>query len=424
MNLLKLAWKNLTAKPLSMLLSLLLFALGTGLVALLLLLNQQLQEKFDKNLANIDLIIGAKGSPLQLVLCNMYHVDNPTGNVDIADIKPFLNPNHPLLAKAVPVSVGDSYKGYRIVGSTLDFPELYHAQLHEGRLWQSTMEVAIGATVAAKAQLHIGDTFLSAHGLVDAEEMLEMHRTDVRFKVVGIFAPTGSVLDQLILTNTQSIWAVHEHEAQETAAGHEHAHDASPLAHLDSITDLRQAPERQITALLLRFKGRNAQTLNMARGINENTKLQAASPAIELNRLYSMMGAGETLLRAIALVIMAVSGISIFISLYNSLKERRYELSLMRVMGASPRRLFLLIILEGTLLSLVGCAIGIALGHVGMELLAGVMESTYRYTFSGWVFLKEETYLLLAAMGIGLLAAVLPALQAFSMDISATLSEG
>ena len=119
MNLLKLSWKNLFAKPLSTLLTLVLFALGVGLIIFLILFNKQLQNKFDSNLANIDLVIGAKGSPLQMILCNMYHIDNPTGNIQIEEAKPFLNPKHPLIAKAYPLSLGDSQKGFRIVGTIL-----------------------------------------------------------------------------------------------------------------------------------------------------------------------------------------------------------------------------------------------------------------------------------------------------------------
>ena len=120
MNLLQLSWKNLINKPLSMLLSLVLFALGVGLISLLLILNKQMQEQFDKNLAGIDLVVGAKGSPLQLILAGMYHIDAPTGNVPIQSAKAFMNPKHPLIKRGIPLSMGDSHQGYRIVGTTYD----------------------------------------------------------------------------------------------------------------------------------------------------------------------------------------------------------------------------------------------------------------------------------------------------------------
>jgi len=185
MNSIKLSWKNLTSKPLAMLLSLVLFALGVGLISLLLLLNKQLEEKFQKNLAGIDLVIGAKGSPLQLILNSMYHVDAPTGNI----------------------TVGDSYKTYRIIGTNKKILDLYEAEIGSGKLWEEDFEVTIGAAIAEILNLKIGDEFHSSHGFVS--DGINEHSDSEPFKVTGILQPTGSVVDQLILTNTASIWKVH-----------------------------------------------------------------------------------------------------------------------------------------------------------------------------------------------------------------------
>lgn len=412
MNLLALSWKNLLSKPLSLLLSLVLFALGVGLISLLLLVNRQLEEKFEKNLAGINLVIGAKGSPLQLILSSMYHIDAPTGNIPIQEIRPFINPRHPFIKTAVPLSLGDSYKGYRIVGTNSDFFKVYGAETGQGKMFEKTMEAVVGANAAKALDLKIGDTFFSAHGLQDDLEMTHDHAS---FRITGILKPTGSAADQLILTATRSIWAVHEHEAAHQQEDHSNE--------LDIQRPLSDFPEKAITSLLLQFKGRNIQTLNMQRSINENTNLQAATPAIEITRLYSLMGIGADALRWLALIIIAVSGLSIFISLYASLKERRYELALMRTMGASPFRLFALIVLEGLLLSALGYLIGIALSHGGMQILAGFLQDTYRYTFTGKVFLKEELFLLFGAIAVGFAAAVIPALQASNTDIHETLAE-
>lgn len=445
MNLLSLSWKNLANKPLSTLLSLVLFALGVGLISLLLLLNRQLQDKFEKNLAGIDLVVGAKGSPLQLILSSMYHIDAPTGNISIQEATPFLRPGHPLIQTAVPLSLGDSHKGYRIVGTTPDILRLYEAKVTEGSIWKASMETTIGAAVAEGLKLKAGDSFYSSHGFVQDENLV--HDDAGAFKVVGILQPTGSVIDQLILTSNQSIWAVHEHggegHEEETAKETEHPHEegeahdheeegagnteAAPThaAAYASGRPLLEYPEKDITSILIKFKSRtNYQALNMQRGINENTGLQAATPAIEINRLYALLGVGAKALRWLAIIIVAVSGLSIFISLYSSLRDRRYELALMRVMGASPGKLLVLIILEGLLLAALGYALGIALSHAGMGVLAGQMKESYRYTFSGMVFLKEELHLLAGALGIGFLAAILPAIQASRTDISTTLAEG
>ena len=425
---LKLAWRNLTDRPLSMLLTLTLFALGVGLTSLLLLVNKQLTDKFEKNLAGIDVVVGAKGSPLQLILCNMYHVDVPTGNISLKSARPFLNPRHPLIKKSIPLSLGDSYKTYRVVGTLPDFVGLYNGQIAEGKLWHLPMETSIGATIAARTGLKIGDSFSSNHGLTtDGDE-----HEDAKFKVVGIFAPTGTVLDQLILTASESTWQVHEHHedpsVNDEGEAHQHvehqAINADSLFNIDPRTRLLTADSsKQITALLLQFKARNVQTLNFQRNLNENTDMQAATPALEINRLFEMMGVGESALKALAGLIVVVSGLSIFIALFNSLRERRYELALLRVMGSGRERLFLLIILEGLILSFIGFVIGIVLSHGAMQLLGKYMTDAYRYTFSGKIWLVEEWSLLVGALIIGFLAAIIPAFSAYKTDISKTLGK-
>ncbi len=448
MNLLKLSWKNLTNKPLNMLLSLVLFGLGVGLISLLLVLNDQLQEKFEKNLAGVDLVIGAKGSPLQLILSSMYHIDAPTGNIPIKAATPFLREGHPIIETSIPLSLGDSHRGFRVVGTEPEILDLYNARIAEGQMWSKTLEVVAGAAVADELGLKIGDTFKSSHGFDQNEDLI--HEDAESFIIVGILAPTGSVIDQLLLTRFSSPWAVHEHEHEDEEGhnheeddpdheGHSHEdHDHEGHDHGDSEhrhdhssgnaepypEDLLAYKDKQITSILVKFKGHNIQALNMQRAINENTEMQAATPAIEINRLYALMGTGTKALRWLAIVIIIVSGLSIFISLYSSLKERRYELALMRVMGASRGRLLALIILEGLLLAVLGYLLGMALSHGAMYLLADQMKETYQYTFSWTNFLVEEAYLLGGALLIGLVAALIPALQVQGMDISDTLADG
>jgi len=458
MSMIKLAWKNVLFKPLSMLMSLILFALGTGLIALLLLMQRQLQENFEGNLAGVDLVIGAKGSPLQMILSSMYHIDSPTGNITLQEAKPFLNPKHPLISTAVPLSLGDSYRGYRIVGTTHAFLSLYNVGLEEGQLWERNFEVTIGNKVARNLKLQIGDTFKSSHGF--EEDIDAGHVDHLSFKVVGILEASGTVADQLILTTNQSYWLVHgeqvQHETADTAlissevetqdadhkahghsevVEHEHAdqEDGHGEHHHTEIPDdsglvphdlLEEDPALDITSLLLKFKARNFQALNMQRNINDNTDMQAATPAIEINRLYNLMGTGERILRMLAWAITIVSGLSVFISLFSSLRDRRYELALMRVMGAGRGKLFTLIVLEGLLLAGIGCMFGILLSHVAMEVLGGAMEESYGYRFTGWRFLREEGWIIAGALVIGFIAAVIPAVQASRTDIAETLTEG
>lgn len=446
MKLLKLAWKNIIHNPLNLLLSIILFGLGIGLINFLILFNTQLKNKFDSNLAGIDLVIGSKGSPLQMILSSMYHVDAPTGNVKVSEVKAFLNPKHPLIKAAVPLSLGDNYKSYRIVGTTDSLMSFYNATLQQGKFYDSNLEVVIGRAVADDTGLKLGDKFKSSHGFNDDDDLAHDHAA---FKVVGILNGTGSVIDQLILTNPSTVWKVHDHSDEERAPvpskddpddhdhdgdghpdhapedheGHDHsAHDHGPIARTNA--ELLNYPDKEITTLLIKFRNRtNFQALSMPRSINDNTDMQAASPAIEINRLYSMIGSGRQMLQWLAALIGIISAISIFIVLLKSMRERKYELALIRVMGGSRSSLYSLITIEGMIMTAIGFFVGFILSHIGMEILAGSLKSSYKYSFTGWQFMKEEWMLLGISLLIGVIASLIPAISAARMDIHKTLNE-
>jgi len=443
MNILKLSWKNILAKPLNSMMSVLLFALSVGLITFLTLFNDQFKKGLDNNLAGIDLVIGAKGSPLQLILNSMYHIDAPTGNIPIGEAAPFLNPKHPLLSAAVPLSLGDSYGAFRIAGTTPSIFRLYGAKQVEGDIFKDDFDIVAGSAAAAKLHLHVGDEFYSTHGLDDNPDLAHDHGNP--FVIKGILQPTGTVLDQLLLTTPQTVWKVHEHdttssastqsnhdEHAHTAKGHEHS--SKPVITIDSsvaqvltdsiISALRAQPEKEITSILIRFKTRtNIQSLNLLRNINANTGLMAASPAMEINRLYAMMGSGTEALQYMAILIAIVAAISIFISLYTSLKERRYEMALLRVGGAGPGKLFLMIISEGMWIALLGLILGLVAGHLGMNLAGTLLEKGYKYQFTGLLWVTEEIWIIAGALFVGLLAAVLPAVQGSRTDLHRTLAE-
>lgn len=487
MNTIKLAWRNIIHDPLTLILNLVLLTLGIGLINFILLLNTQLKDKFEKNLAGVDMVIGAKGSPLQMILCSMYHIDAPTGNISIKEAKPFLREVHPLIEKSVPLSMGDSHKGYRIIGTDHKILEFYNAEIGNGKLWNNLYDVTVGHEVAQALGLKIGSQFKSSHGFTDDVDLEHDHGT---LTVVGILKPTGSVIDQLILVSTESVWAVHDHDHDHEGhehgegahddrdhdheghdhgegahndhdheehdhdhdhaghdhgehdhghdphdhdhSGHDHAHDHSGHDHAshDHRNDMSRAhlmthEEEEITSILVKFKNKtNFQALNMPRNINENTDLQAASPAYEINRLYDMMGVGTKALQLLALLIAAVSAISIFVSLLNSLKKRKYELSLLRVMGGRPISLLTLILLEGLILAVLGYVLGMLVSHISMSALGGDLHEKYNYQFAAWTVHGKELMLFLATIGLGLAAALLPAIMAYKTDIHENLSEG
>ena len=419
---LKLAWKNIISNPFGSILSIGLVALSVGLVVFFGHVNRQFQQTMENNTAGVHLILAAKGSPLQSVLCNLYHVDNPTGNITIDEVKAFFNPKHPLIDKAIPLSIGDSYKAHRIIGTTKEIAELYSASIETGEWWQTSNEVVVGAQAARELSLNIGDIFQSSHGLIE-DGMDHTHEGDL--VVTGILERTGSVLDNLILTSFTTIWAVHDgHNHEDEHHEHDHAHEQLDLVTENERDVLLQNPEKDITSVLLTFKNHNHQTLNMMRSINENSTIQAAHPAWELNRLYSMVGAGTQLLSYLAWLIGIVSLISIFLSLLQSLRARKYELSLLRVMGAKPNQIFKLIIFEGLIQVLIGLAIGLLLAHVGLYLVDLLVEDAYRYHVKAWRFGDIEGGVVLIALLLGLISSLWPAFLAYRTDVSKTLQEG
>ncbi len=403
----KIIWRNAWQKPLSTTLSLVLLTFGTGIIAMILVLNQRVTEKFNNDLENIDLVVGAKGSPLQLVLSAVYQVDAPTGNISLEEAQKVMH--YPLVEQAIPLAYGDSYQSYRIVGTDRQNLEKYHAALAQGRVFDTVMEAVIGSAAAQATGLKLGAEFLGTHGLGATGHV---HKEFV-YKVTGILQPTGTVLDQLVLTNIETVWHIHAHkdddgDEEEAPAG---AANAGVANH----------PETQLTALLVKLRSPMA-LFTMPRIINETTNMQAASPTLEMNRLFSLLGVGVTTLQVVAFAIMLLAGLSVFIALYQRLQERRYELALARAMGCSRLRLFILVLAEGLLLAVVGYAAGIVLCHTGLYWLQQTGRRSMHLALQPWRFTAGETWLLLLTLGVGLIAALLPAAKAFYLNISKTLS--
>ncbi len=414
MNLLNISWRNLNDKRMNSFLSCLLMSLGITIISLLLLLNKQLDDQFKKNIRGIDMVVGAKGSPLQLILSAIYQIDSPTGNISLDEAN-FLTKN-PLVKTAIPLSMGDNFKTFRIIGTNKKYLDHFEAKIAQGKLFENALDVVVGAKAAEVTGLKLGDTFSGTHGYDDNGDV----HHDKKYKVVGILAYSNSVADQVILTPLESVWSIHEH-----AAG---AMPATPMIDLQGVAGeekpAKGEPEekKEITALLIKFRNPMG-LIALPRLINANTKMQSALPSIEINRLFSLLGVGIDTLRFIALAIIIISGISVFVSLYNSLKERKYELALMLSMGATRIKLFLLLLLEGLIISLLGYVIGIALSRFGMWALGSGVEKSFHYDLKAMMLLPEEIALLGGAILIGLIAAGIPSLGVYNINISKTLAD-
>ncbi|TWB38135.1 ABC transporter permease [Nitrospirillum pindoramense] len=413
MNTLGLAWAYLKRSALTTCLNVALLALGVGTIVVLILVGTQLQDRLAKDAAGVDLVVGAKGSPLQLILSALYQIDIPTGNIPLSQAQALAA--DPLVAQAVPLALGDSFRGYRIVGTDPSFVALRHAQVAEGRLWQAPMEVTVGAQVARAAGLKVGDQFNGNHGLSAGGAVHE----GMPYTVVGILAPTGGVVDRLVLTPIDSVWAVHD--------AHHHHHDGDDHdAHehqADGAEPAQQAPEREVTSVLLRYRSPIAAAL-LPRRINTGSVLQAASPAAEMTRLLSLVGIGTDTVRGFGLLLVASSALSIFVALYNATQARRYDLAVMRALGATRTRISGLLLAEALAMGTAGTALGLVLGHSAVELAGRLVPQARDMGITGLQFPATEPYLLILAAGLSVLAALVPAIQAYRTDVSAVLSRG
>ncbi len=408
MNLPLLVWKYLKARPLNTIVNVLLLGLGVAVIAILLLFSKQLQSKIEENSRGVDLVVGAKGSPLQIILCNIFHIDFPTGNINLAEAERLSK--HRLVKNAIPLALGDSYKNFRIVGTTTAYPALYQVELANGQWFANDLEVVAGAGVAKALPLKLGDTFASAHGL---SEEGHAHEESV-YRITGIAKPTGTVMDNLLFTSIPSVWKVHEHEGEEKE---DRVGPPSPLVPSVVAGD----STREITSLLIQFRNPIA-AIQLPRLINGQTNMQAASPAFETARLFSILGVGVDVLMGFAYVLIFISGLSIFIALYNSLKERQYDLAIMRAMGATRTKLFVSVIMEGGTYTLLGSTLGLLLGHGVMLMFVAWVPEGQQAGISASLFYIEELWLLVGSLLLGLMCALIPALQAYRTDIHKVLA--
>ncbi len=459
MNIGKISVRNIRYKPLSAFLSIMLLAFGVGIIIMLMGTTEQLEKQFTKNIKGIDMVVGAKGSPLQLILSSVYQIDAPTGNISLQEFEKLAK--NPLVEKAIPLAYGDNYEGYRIIGTTKAYPKHYEAELAAGKWWGKSGEVSMGSRAAELTGARLGTKFSGSHGLINDMD----HHDHFSYTVVGVMKPTGTVLDKLILTEVSSVWDVHATHGEEPAApakdttnltyrdsnnavaevvkgegesegereregesegereGEEtHQHHAGEDHHHAGEDHHHEDESREITAGLISFRSPMG-NLTIPRMVNQNTNMQAALPAIEVNRLFSLMGTSVKILRILAFLIVFISAVSVFISLYQSLKERKFELALMRTMGAGSGQLFLIVLIEGLVIATLGYLFGLLLGKAALFTISQMAEGAYQYTLQMKWLTMNEALLLPASLGIGFVAAVIPALQAYRLNISKVLSD-
>jgi putative ABC transport system permease protein len=415
---------SLKSRWLNSILSVFLTAFGVMLALLIIQFGHHIQTRLSADGQGIDIVVGAKGSPLQLILSSVYHIDIPTGNIPYDEAEKWMK--HPQIKTAIPLALGDNWKGYRIVGTTPAYMEHYGAKLAEGLIWGKAFEAVAGSSVGLK----IGDEFTGAHGLMAGGHEHE----DERYKITGVMKPTGTVLDRLILTSLDSVLEIHGLKG----VGHDHHHDEREHQHQEESHDdhahheehdehekheghdHEKAGEPEITALLLTTKSPIA-NINLPRSINRESALQAANPALEMARLTSMLGLGSQSFTALSGILIIIAALSIFAGLGGSLENRMGDLAVLRAIGYSKRRVFKIITLEGMVIVITGLALGLIMGLGGFALLTRIM-TPLQDSGASISFTSDFILVVLAVLLAGLIAAMLPALRASRVDVARQLS--
>lgn len=398
MKLVALSFRYLWSRPLAAGLNLLLLSLGLASITLVLLVSEQIDRAFERDLAGIDLVVGAKGSPMQLILAGVFHMDVPPGNIPLAEVQALQK--DPRVAKLIPLSLGDSFRGFRLVGTSADYISHYGATLAQGVLWRGAMQAVLGAEVALKAGMTAGDTFIGSHGLGGGGHA---HGNNP-YRVSGVLKPCQCVLDRLILTATESVWQVHE------------------KAHADDEEDRKaMEEEREITLALIQYRSPLA-AVTLPRYVNTSTGMQAAAPAVEVTRLLRMLGVGTDVLRGFGVVLLLTAGLSVFIALWNAVRERRADLAMLRMLGASPAKVAGLLLCEALWLALLASALGLLGGHLLTGLVGWMLQAEKSLPVTAWVWVPAEAWIPGTAVLVAGLAALMPAFSAYRVDAGQLLN--
>lgn len=401
MKIITLSFKYLCSRPLAAGLNLLLLALGVASITLVLLTSSQIDHAFERDLKGIDVVVGAKGSPMQLILAGVFHIDTPTGNIPLADVTTLQQDQR--VATLIPLSLGDSFRGFRIVGTTADYVTHYEAKLASGVMWKLPLEAVIGAEIATNTGLKPGNSFIGSHGLG-----AEGHaHGSTPYQVTGVLAPCSCVLDRLILTATESVWRVHEKAIE----------GDTPL---DAEDKKAIEDDREVTMALIRYKSPLA-AVSFPRFVNTTTNMQAAAPAIEITRLLRMVGVGTDVLRGFGAVLLLTAGLSVFIALWNAVRERRADLAMLRMLGASPQKVAGLLVCEALWLAFLASILGLFLGHLLTAAVGYLLQVEKSLPVTGWIWLVEEWAIPATAAVVAVVAALIPAISAYRVDVQSLL---
>ncbi|MBS0264016.1 MAG: ABC transporter permease [Planctomycetes bacterium] len=442
MNLVTIAAKSIRQRWLASCLTALSIALGVALMVAVLVINGVVSRMFSQNATGFDMILGAKGSPMQLVLNTIYFLDKPIENIPYKyylDIK-----KKKWAAHAIPFALGDTTEDgkFRIVGTIPEYFECDYVpgkkfEFQAGKPISGTFDAVIGARVARAYGWSVGKKFPIAHG----GNTSDIH--DEKFTVSGVLAPTGLPIDRAVFINYDGFYEIEGHgkskaevELEEQARRDaeivipQPPPDSAPPAHpaggkKEKISD----EQKQVTAILVQSAGKSSAEqsavafLIMPR-INKGSVAQAVNPIEQIKKLLNdVVGNIRTMLVVMTALIIVVSGVGIFVSIYNSMSDRKREIAIMRALGARRHTVFSIIIAESVLLCLGGALMGLLLGHAFVFVAGPIVESRSDILIDPWFFEQHELWILPALLVLAVIVGLVPGITAYRADVAKGLSE-
>jgi putative ABC transport system permease protein len=418
MVLLSLAWHSLKNRKLTTGLTVISIALSVALLVGVEQVRIGARESFSNTISQTDLIVGARGGSLQLLLYSVFRIGTATNNVSYASYQKFKN--HPAVEWTIPYSLGDSHRGFRVVGTTDDFYNHFRyrrdrkLEFTEGRMPDGVFDVALGSDVAQTLKYKVGDRVVVTHGI--GEGLGIMQHDDKPFHVVGILARTATPVDRSLYVTLYGISAMHIDWAD---GGPPMPGEETPVSKINK----GNLEIKQITAFLLRCKSR-IDTLGLQREINtnEDEPLMAIIPGVALSELWNTIGYAEEALTVVTFFVLVVGLLGMLVSLYTSLNERRREMAILRAVGAGPRKVIFLLVLESGLLAFAGTFLGVVIVYAGAILTQPIVERRFGMYIP--VTPPSTTgYLYLCSVIItGLLIGFVPAIKAYRNALADGLS--
>lgn len=419
MSLWKVAWRSIRQRSLVSSLTVLSMGLGVALVVSVLVVYGVVDQSFHRGGEGYDLIVGAKGGKEQLVLNTVFYLSEPIGNIPYSFYEELSDGKYGRVETVIPVCMGHTYQSFRVVGTVPDIFDLKYRGDRTYKFSKGTnfdtknrFDAVMGAMAASRTKTAVGEKVKIVHG---SGAGARTH--DQEFKVVGILAPTGTPVDRAVFVNMFGFESLHSHEAggEEEHAGHDK--NDKHAEHSDE--------PKEVTAVLVCIRQEDADkgaTNMMATRVNRTKVGQAVAPLRVISELFeNVIGKLQWILLGMAVVTVIVAGIGIMVSIYNSMSDRRHEIAVMRALGASRFTVMLIILMESILLSLMGGAMGLALGHGAIWLSSPVIADWTGVVIGLLQFQWSEFWLVLGLVVLASAVGYLPAMSAYRTDVAKSL---